>query len=104
MTGGDRIKIAMGTGTQWGICDFYGEKLYRTVVSKCLDPCGKLFKMKKPYFKVDFLLNYICLTSSTLPSLDTPYPMLVLTGPQACGKRELAHKLCHEYSEYFGYG
>ncbi|XP_053506483.1 leucine-rich repeat and guanylate kinase domain-containing protein isoform X2 [Ictalurus furcatus] len=41
---------------------------------------------------------------STLPSLDTPYPMLVLTGPQACGKRELAHKLCHEYSEYFGYG
>lgn len=42
--------------------------------------------------------------SSTLPSLDTPYPMLVLTGPQACGKRELAHKLCHEYSDYFGYG
>ncbi|KAF4079839.1 hypothetical protein AMELA_G00182900 [Ameiurus melas] len=41
---------------------------------------------------------------STLPSLDTPYPMLVLIGPQACGKRELAHKLCHEYSEYFGYG
>ncbi|XP_058272586.1 leucine-rich repeat and guanylate kinase domain-containing protein isoform X2 [Hemibagrus wyckioides] len=41
---------------------------------------------------------------STLPSLDTPYPMLVLTGPQACGKRELAHKLCHEYSDYFGYG
>ncbi|TST22568.1 Leucine-rich repeat and guanylate kinase domain-containing protein [Bagarius yarrelli] len=41
---------------------------------------------------------------STLPSLNTPYPMLVLTGPQACGKRELAHKLCHEYSDYFGYG
>ncbi|KAI5618023.1 leucine-rich repeat and guanylate kinase domain-containing protein isoform X2 [Silurus asotus] len=41
---------------------------------------------------------------STLPSLDTPYPMLVLTGPQACGKRELAHRLCHEYSDYFGYG
>ncbi|KAB5541946.1 hypothetical protein PHYPO_G00085810 [Pangasianodon hypophthalmus] len=41
---------------------------------------------------------------STLPSLDTPYPMLVLTGPQACGKRELAHKLCHEYSDFFGYG
>ncbi|XP_060759424.1 leucine-rich repeat and guanylate kinase domain-containing protein [Neoarius graeffei] len=41
---------------------------------------------------------------STLPSLDTPYPMLILTGPQACGKRELAHKLCHEYRDYFGYG
>ncbi|XP_071398892.1 leucine-rich repeat and guanylate kinase domain-containing protein [Centroberyx affinis] len=42
--------------------------------------------------------------SSTLPSIDSPYPMLVLTGPQACGKRELAHKLCHEFSEYFAYG
>ncbi|XP_063074090.1 leucine-rich repeat and guanylate kinase domain-containing protein isoform X2 [Engraulis encrasicolus] len=41
---------------------------------------------------------------STLPGLDTPYPMLVLTGPQACGKRELAHKLCQEYSDYFAYG
>ncbi|KAM9468185.1 leucine-rich repeat and guanylate kinase domain-containing protein isoform 2-T2 [Clarias gariepinus] len=45
-----------------------------------------------------------CIFDSTLPSLDTPYPMLVLTGPQACGKRELAHKLCHEFSDYFGYG
>ncbi|KAL2102657.1 hypothetical protein ACEWY4_001825 [Coilia grayii] len=41
---------------------------------------------------------------STLPSLDTPYPMLVLTGPQACGKRELAHKLCQEFSDFFAYG
>ncbi|XP_062851461.1 leucine-rich repeat and guanylate kinase domain-containing protein isoform X2 [Trichomycterus rosablanca] len=41
---------------------------------------------------------------STLPSFDTPYPILVLTGPQACGKRELAHKLCHEFSDYFAYG
>ncbi|XP_057179418.1 leucine-rich repeat and guanylate kinase domain-containing protein isoform X1 [Triplophysa rosa] len=41
---------------------------------------------------------------STLPSMDTPYPMLVLTGPQACGKRELAHKLCQQFSEYFAYG
>ncbi|XP_030635377.1 leucine-rich repeat and guanylate kinase domain-containing protein [Chanos chanos] len=42
--------------------------------------------------------------NSTLPSFDSPYPMLVLTGPQACGKRELAHKLCQEFSEYFAYG
>ncbi|XP_029617582.1 leucine-rich repeat and guanylate kinase domain-containing protein isoform X2 [Salmo trutta] len=41
---------------------------------------------------------------STLPSLDSPYPMLVLTGPQACGKRELAHKLCREFNDFFAYG
>ncbi|KAJ8007240.1 hypothetical protein DPEC_G00115490 [Dallia pectoralis] len=41
---------------------------------------------------------------STLPSLDTPYPMLVLTGPQACGKRELAHKLCQDLNQFFAYG
>ncbi|XP_045064369.1 leucine-rich repeat and guanylate kinase domain-containing protein isoform X3 [Coregonus clupeaformis] len=41
---------------------------------------------------------------STLPSLDSPYPMLVLTGPQACGKRELAHKLCQEFKDFFAYG
>ncbi|XP_064174805.1 leucine-rich repeat and guanylate kinase domain-containing protein isoform X3 [Anguilla rostrata] len=41
---------------------------------------------------------------STLPSLNTPYPMLVLAGPQACGKRELAHRLCHEFNQFFAYG
>ncbi|XP_048465946.1 leucine-rich repeat and guanylate kinase domain-containing protein [Rhincodon typus] len=40
---------------------------------------------------------------STLPNFDIPYPMLVLVGPQACGKRELAHMLCQEFSNYFGY-
>ncbi|KAK7896300.1 hypothetical protein WMY93_021625 [Mugilogobius chulae] len=44
------------------------------------------------------------LHDSTLLSVDSPYPMLVLTGPQCCGKRELAHRLCQDLSEYFGYG
>ncbi|KAJ8394299.1 hypothetical protein AAFF_G00047060 [Aldrovandia affinis] len=41
---------------------------------------------------------------STLPSVDAPYPMLVLSGPQACGKRELAHTLCQDFSDYFAHG
>uniref|UniRef100_A0A8C5V210 Leucine-rich repeat and guanylate kinase domain-containing protein n=1 Tax=Microcebus murinus TaxID=30608 RepID=A0A8C5V210_MICMU len=41
---------------------------------------------------------------STLPSLDSPYPMLILAGPAACGKRELAHRLCRQFSTYFRYG
>ncbi|XP_054985313.1 leucine-rich repeat and guanylate kinase domain-containing protein [Sorex araneus] len=41
---------------------------------------------------------------STLPSLDAPYPMLILAGPEACGKRELAHRLCRQYNTYFRYG
>ena len=41
---------------------------------------------------------------STLPSIEMPYPMLVLTGPQACGKRELAHRLAQEFPDYFGLG
>ncbi|XP_042672004.1 leucine-rich repeat and guanylate kinase domain-containing protein [Centrocercus urophasianus] len=41
---------------------------------------------------------------STLPSLDAPYPMLVLVGPLACGKRELAHRICRQFNNFFRYG
>ncbi|XP_068611663.1 leucine-rich repeat and guanylate kinase domain-containing protein [Brachionichthys hirsutus] len=44
------------------------------------------------------------LYDSTLPTPDCPYPMLVLTGPQACGKRELSHRLCQDFNEYCAYG
>uniref|UniRef100_A0A8C5S9V5 Guanylate kinase-like domain-containing protein n=1 Tax=Laticauda laticaudata TaxID=8630 RepID=A0A8C5S9V5_LATLA len=41
--------------------------------------------------------------NSTLPNLDAPYPMLVLTGPLACWKRELCHRLCRKFNNYFRY-
>nr|XP_034307872.1 leucine-rich repeat and guanylate kinase domain-containing protein-like [Crassostrea gigas] len=40
---------------------------------------------------------------NTLPSMETPYPMLVLVGPQGSGKKDLALKLVEEFSDYFGY-
>jgi len=40
---------------------------------------------------------------STLPSIETPYPMLVLVGPQGSGKKDLAMKLVEEFQDYFGY-
>ncbi|KAJ1162764.1 hypothetical protein NDU88_003229 [Pleurodeles waltl] len=41
---------------------------------------------------------------STLPSQDAPYPMLVMTGPQSCGKRELTHRLVRDFKDFFRYG
>ncbi|XP_069485725.1 leucine-rich repeat and guanylate kinase domain-containing protein [Ambystoma mexicanum] len=41
---------------------------------------------------------------STLPSQDAPYPMLVITGPQSCGKRELTNRLVREFKDFFRYG
>nr|XP_020655928.1 leucine-rich repeat and guanylate kinase domain-containing protein [Pogona vitticeps] len=40
---------------------------------------------------------------STLPSLDAPYPMLLLTGPLESWKRELCHRLCRKFNNYFRY-
>ncbi|NXG20910.1 LRGUK protein, partial [Grallaria varia] len=42
--------------------------------------------------------------ASTLPGLDASYPILVLVGPVACGKRELTHKICRQFNNFFRYG
>ncbi|NXC03497.1 LRGUK protein, partial [Orthonyx spaldingii] len=41
---------------------------------------------------------------STLPAADDPYPMLVLLGPVACGKRELSLKICRQFKNFFRFG
>ncbi|XP_071792504.1 leucine-rich repeat and guanylate kinase domain-containing protein-like [Asterias amurensis] len=41
---------------------------------------------------------------STLPSIETPYPMLMLVGPPGSGKTKIAQKLTAEFPTYFGCG
>ncbi|NXK95743.1 LRGUK protein, partial [Formicarius rufipectus] len=41
---------------------------------------------------------------STLPDLDSSYPLLVLVGPVAGGKRELAHRICRQFNSILRYG
>ena len=41
---------------------------------------------------------------STLPSESTPYPMLILVGPNGMYKHELILKLVEEFPDYFGLG
>ncbi|NWV15809.1 LRGUK protein, partial [Ptilonorhynchus violaceus] len=41
---------------------------------------------------------------STLPDFDDPYPMLVLLGPVACGRRQLSHKICRQFKNSFRHG
>jgi len=40
---------------------------------------------------------------STLPSLETPFPMLVLVGPNGSGCYRMARRLAKDFSEYFRY-
>lgn len=70
---------------------------WRSVVRESI-PVNYIFNVNQ--FPVD-----VCVfPRSTLPCADSPYPMLVLTGPQGCGKRELTHRLCQDLSEFFAYG
>lgn len=50
------------------------------------------------------LLQPTRIYDSTLPSVDTPYPMLILCGPPGSGKRYLARRLCQEFPDFFGFG
>ncbi|XP_032242021.1 leucine-rich repeat and guanylate kinase domain-containing protein [Nematostella vectensis] len=50
------------------------------------------------------LLQPVTIYDSTLPSVDTPYPMLILCGPSGAGKRHLARRLCQEFPDFFGIG
>ena len=39
----------------------------------------------------------------TLPNIESPYPILILCGPEGSGVSDLARKLAKEYPEYFDY-
>ena len=56
------------------------------------------------YSQYTMFLFMISLSFSTLPSVDTPYPMLILCGPPGSGKRYLARRLCQEFPDFFGFG
>ncbi|XP_062522841.1 leucine-rich repeat and guanylate kinase domain-containing protein-like isoform X2 [Corticium candelabrum] len=40
----------------------------------------------------------------TMPAVDTPYPMMVLCGPQGVGKMQMALQLVRDLQAYFGLG
>ncbi|XP_038009528.1 leucine-rich repeat and guanylate kinase domain-containing protein-like [Motacilla alba alba] len=42
--------------------------------------------------------------SSTLPGSDEPYPMLVLLGPVAGGRRQLSLKICRQFKNFLRFG
>ncbi|XP_053799097.1 leucine-rich repeat and guanylate kinase domain-containing protein isoform X2 [Vidua chalybeata] len=42
--------------------------------------------------------------ASTLPGFDEPYPMLVLLGPVAGGRRQLSLKICRQFKNFFRFG
>ncbi|RLV63710.1 hypothetical protein DV515_00017992, partial [Chloebia gouldiae] len=44
------------------------------------------------------------LLDSTLPGFDEPYPMLVLLGPVAGGRRRLSLKICRKFKNFFRFG
>ena len=40
---------------------------------------------------------------STLPSVESPYPILILCGPEGCGRVEISKKLVDDYPDYFDF-
>ena len=74
------------------VLDRLGHNLYWLLI------CNRIFTSILIYIHCN------CNNCSTLPSIETPYPMLVLCGPQGAGKKDLALKLVDEFPDYFGYG
>ena len=62
------------------------------------------FRQNGVALKLMFFFLFFPTSPSTLPNIETPYPMLVLVGPQGSGKKDLAMKLVDEFGDYFGYG
>ena len=58
----------------------------------------------------DHMTNYVFnfihdhrVKESTLPSVDSPYPILILCGTEGSGKNAIGRKLAEEYPDYFDY-
>uniref|UniRef100_A0A3Q2G5Z3 Guanylate kinase-like domain-containing protein n=1 Tax=Cyprinodon variegatus TaxID=28743 RepID=A0A3Q2G5Z3_CYPVA len=48
--------------------------------------------------------SFVRFHCSNSPASESPDLMLVLTGPEGCGKEVLVRRLCQEFGEYFGVG
>lgn len=68
-----------------------------------LPACKLSAAMTLPY-SLPLCYSFPTFFFSTLPSVDTPYPMLILCGPPGSGKRYLARRLCQEFPDFFGFG
>ncbi len=66
-------------------------------------------RVKERYWQVPiqvsrfFRYSHCFWFSSTLPNIDSPYPILILCGPEGCGRMEISKKLVEDYPDYFDF-
>lgn len=48
-------------------------------------------------------MNEFNINLSTLPDINSPYPILILCGAEGTGSQELSQKLAKDFPEYFDY-